>query len=83
MRIWKVTTASGEDKDHIELALLLNNNLHAGSAEGPRSLTSFDWNQADPSLLVTASLDNSCTVWSLETGQAVAKSSMYGITNCS
>ena len=62
MRIWRVTTDESEQcgagKERIELALLLNNSLNAaGSADGPRALTSFDWNQADPSLLVTASLE--------------------------
>ena len=33
-------------------------------------LTSFDWNQVDPSLIVTASIDTTCTVWNVETGQA-------------
>ncbi|KAI8379219.1 WD40-repeat-containing domain protein, partial [Radiomyces spectabilis] len=33
-------------------------------------LTSFDWNMADPSLIVTASIDTTCTVWNVETCQA-------------
>ncbi|SAM02945.1 hypothetical protein [Absidia glauca] len=33
-------------------------------------LTSFDWNEVDPSLIVTASIDTTCTVWNVETGQA-------------
>ncbi|ORX48003.1 WD40 repeat-like protein [Hesseltinella vesiculosa] len=33
-------------------------------------LTSFDWNVLDPSLIVTASIDTTCTVWNVETGQA-------------
>lgn len=34
----------------------------------PAPVTSFDWNRTDPSLLVTASYDTTCTVWNLETG---------------
>ncbi|KAI8380985.1 WD40-repeat-containing domain protein [Radiomyces spectabilis] len=33
-------------------------------------LTSFDWNETDPSLIVTASIDTTCTVWNVETNQA-------------
>ncbi|KAL1933091.1 hypothetical protein VTP01DRAFT_8769 [Rhizomucor pusillus] len=33
-------------------------------------LTSFDWNETDPSLIVTASIDTTCTVWNVETCQA-------------
>ncbi|KAI7852693.1 WD40-repeat-containing domain protein [Circinella umbellata] len=33
-------------------------------------LTSFDWNEVDPSLIVTASIDTTCTVWNVETSQA-------------
>jgi WD repeat-containing protein 68 len=41
-----------------------------GSGEGnpPAPVTSFDWNRLDPTLLVTASYDTTCTVWCLETG---------------
>ncbi|KAI7862151.1 WD40-repeat-containing domain protein [Spinellus fusiger] len=33
-------------------------------------LTSFDWNETDPSLVVTSSIDTTCTVWNIETNQA-------------
>ena len=33
-------------------------------------MTSFDWNETDPSLCVTSSIDTTCTVWNVETGQA-------------
>ena len=29
-------------------------------------LTSFDWNEVDPNLLGTASIDTTCTIWALE-----------------
>ena len=32
-------------------------------------LTSFDWNEVDPNLLGTSSIDTTCTVWGLETGE--------------
>ncbi|KAG5460992.1 MAG: transparent testa glabra 1 protein [Olpidium bornovanus] len=33
-------------------------------------LTSFDWNDTDPTLVVTSSIDTTCTVWNVERGQA-------------
>ncbi|KAG0174963.1 hypothetical protein DFQ28_009904 [Apophysomyces sp. BC1034] len=33
-------------------------------------ITSFDWNEVDPSLIVTSSIDTTCTVWNVETCQA-------------
>ncbi|KAG0235600.1 ddb1 and cul4 associated factor 7 [Actinomortierella wolfii] len=33
-------------------------------------LTSFDWNTIDPALIVTSSIDTTCTVWNVETQQA-------------
>ncbi|KAG0329032.1 ddb1 and cul4 associated factor 7 [Dissophora globulifera] len=33
-------------------------------------LTSFDWNTFDPALIVTSSIDTTCTVWNVETNQA-------------
>lgn len=34
----------------------------------PAPITAFDWSAVDPTLLVTASYDTTCTVWCLETG---------------
>ncbi|KAJ3111770.1 ddb1 and cul4 associated factor 7 [Phlyctochytrium bullatum] len=33
-------------------------------------LTSFDWNEMDPTLCVTSSIDTTCTVWDIKTQQA-------------
>ncbi|CAJ0833024.1 2576_t:CDS:2 [Entrophospora sp. SA101] len=32
-------------------------------------LTSFDWNEIDPTLIVTSSIDTTCAVWNIETKQ--------------
>ena len=32
-------------------------------------LTSFDWNEVDPNLLGTSSIDTTCTIWGLEVCQ--------------
>lgn len=38
------------------------------STNPPAPVTSFDWNKMDPTLLVAASYDTTCTLWCLETG---------------
>lgn len=41
---------------------------HPASTNPPAPITSFDWNKMDPTRIVTASYDTTCTVWCLETG---------------
>lgn len=36
-------------------------------------LTSFDWNEVEPNLLGTSSIDTTCTIWGLETGQVLGR----------
>nr|SVE69796.1 EOG090X060Z [Eubosmina coregoni] len=36
-------------------------------------LTSFDWNEVEPNLIGTSSIDTTCTIWGLETGQVVGR----------
>ena len=33
-------------------------------------LTSFDWNESDPNLIGTSSIDTTCTIWDVTTCQA-------------
>ncbi|KAI9098813.1 WD40-repeat-containing domain protein [Phlyctochytrium arcticum] len=33
-------------------------------------ITSLDWNETDPSIIITSSIDTTCTVWDLNTQQA-------------
>lgn len=40
------------------------------SQEFHAPLTSFDWNEYDPAIIGTSSIDTTCTIWNLETGQA-------------
>ncbi|KAJ1564540.1 ddb1 and cul4 associated factor 7 [Nowakowskiella sp. JEL0078] len=42
----------------------------SGGREFCAPLTSFDWNDSEPSLCVTASVDTTCTVWDINTQQA-------------
>ena len=59
-RVWK----AGEPETRLEC--LLNNNKNSDFCA---PLTSFDWNEVDPNLVGTSSIDTTCTVWGLETDQ--------------
>ncbi|KAM9964944.1 hypothetical protein ACTFIW_004739 [Dictyostelium discoideum] len=63
LRLWEV----GSNQRSIKLKSLLTNNK---SSEFCAPLSSFDWNETDPSLLATSSIDTTCTIWNIETGQA-------------
>mmetsp|Transcript_18475 Transcript_18475/g.30797 ORF Transcript_18475/g.30797 Transcript_18475/m.30797 type:complete len:332 (+) Transcript_18475:206-1201(+) len=55
LRLWSAGTDG-----QFELKALLNNNRHT---EYCAPLTSFDWNDADPTLIGTCSVDTTCTMW--------------------
>lgn len=63
LRLWRVDA----EKQAVELKHLLNNNK---SSEFCAPLTSFDWNETDPSIVGTSSIDTTCTIWNIETQQA-------------
>uniref|UniRef100_A0AC35U8M7 WD_REPEATS_REGION domain-containing protein n=1 Tax=Rhabditophanes sp. KR3021 TaxID=114890 RepID=A0AC35U8M7_9BILA len=65
LRIWSV-----QKDQSVSLDLLMNNNR---SSEYCAPLTSADWNDVDPSLIGTSSIDTTCTIWQIETQQAVYK----------
>lgn len=69
LRIWRVGVGGHYTA---KLDVLLNNNR---SAEYCAPLTSADWNEVDPTLIGTASIDSTCTIWQLTTGQAVSSTS--------
>ena len=62
LRVWR----AGEPETKLEC--LLNNNKNSDFCA---PLTSFDWNEVDPNLLGTSSIDTTCTVWGLETDQVI------------
>jgi len=62
LRLWQV----GEDGS-VKMASLLNNNKNS---EFCAPLTSFDWNETDPTIVGTSSIDTTCTIWNVETHQA-------------
>lgn len=49
---------------------VLNNNKNSDFCA---PLTSFDWNEVDPNLIGTSSIDTTCTIWGLETGQVLGR----------
>lgn len=57
LRIWEMGHLTAP-KAH------LNN---AKQSEFCAPLTSFDWNETNPDILGTSSIDTTCTIWSLET----------------
>jgi len=57
LRIWQVSE-SGTPR----LECLLNNNKNT---EFCSPLTSFDWNEMDPSMVGTSSIDTTCTIWDI------------------
>jgi WD repeat-containing protein 68 len=60
LRIWKIS----EDSQRTNLECILNNNK---TFEFCAPLTSFDWNESDPRIIGTSSIDTTCTIWDLQT----------------
>jgi len=48
------------------VATLANMRRSSGKRELCAPLTSFDWNDTDPSMIVTSSIDTTCTVWDIQ-----------------
>jgi len=59
LRIWDV-----DEDGTIKQKCLLNNHRES---EFCAPLTSFDWNEADPNIIGTSSIDTTCTIWDVET----------------
>lgn len=54
--------SSIRDKVEVKLECLLNTNK---GMKYCAPLTSFDWNECDPSIIVTSSVDTTCAVWDI------------------
>eukprot|EP00824_Muranothrix_gubernata_P014288 TRINITY_DN29620_c0_g1_i1.p1 TRINITY_DN29620_c0_g1~~TRINITY_DN29620_c0_g1_i1.p1 ORF type:complete len:386 (-),score=79.33 TRINITY_DN29620_c0_g1_i1:72-1070(-) len=61
LRLWQV------HGQQVTMKSLLNNNKNT---EFCAPLTSFDWNESDPNMIGTSSIDTTCTIWNIETMQA-------------
>ena len=58
LRLWAIN-----ESNVIKSVALMNNSRHS---EYCSPLTSFDWNEVDPSIIGTCSIDSTCTIWDLE-----------------
>eukprot|EP00164_Ancoracysta_twista_P012639 GFYU01019901.1.p1 GENE.GFYU01019901.1~~GFYU01019901.1.p1 ORF type:complete len:328 (+),score=73.88 GFYU01019901.1:31-1014(+) len=58
LRLWELSDDNG-----IKKKCLLNNNKNT---EFCAPLTSFDWNETDPNIIGTSSIDTTCTIWDIE-----------------
>merc|ERR1712137_1024085 len=62
LRLWSPSENKG-----VRLECLLNNNKNT---EFCAPLTSFDWNETDPNIVGTSSIDTTCTIWDISKMQA-------------
>ena len=63
LRVWNVNDDGSGGNFNPKKECLLNNNT---TSEYCAPLTSFDWNETDPTLIGTSSIDTTCTIWDLE-----------------
>lgn len=57
LRIWNLN-----NDNEVNMQAVLDNNKHT---EYCAPLTSFDWNDTDPSMIGTCSIDTTCNIWDL------------------
>eukprot|EP00960_Hanusia_phi_P069442 767092-Hanusia_phi.AAC.3 len=79
---WEVQSGSSSSSSSVAMKKLLNNNKNS---EFCAPLTSFDWNDTDPSIIGTSSIDTTCTmgsVWNIETGQAKTQLIGFFLSAC-
>ncbi|KAJ3358642.1 ddb1 and cul4 associated factor 7 [Allomyces javanicus] len=73
LRLWKLhdhgdpAALDGDGGPHLSMEALLANQAKADLVA---PLTGFDWNAAAPHLVVTCSIDTTCTVWDVNSSQA-------------
>jgi len=86
LRLWRIESPNSEDTSNtinnatnsnvnshnlnVKMTCLLNN---MRNSEFCAPLTSFDWNESDPSIIGTSSIDTSVTIWNVETQQAMTQ----------
>lgn len=77
LRLWKITDLNSDNvierdwpgkKAKAQLECLLSTQT---SADKCVPVTSFDWNEVDTGMIVTSSVDTTCAIWDLHTGQQV------------
>jgi len=68
LRLWNVM-----DNKSVRLEALLNNNKNT---EFCAPLTSFDWNETDPNMIGTSSIDTTCIIWDINKEKMQAKTQL-------
>ncbi|KIK68834.1 hypothetical protein GYMLUDRAFT_34827 [Collybiopsis luxurians FD-317 M1] len=63
--------SSGGHSLNLKTALSGQSKVQNNSSGAP--LTNFSWNEKAPSLIVTSSIDTTCTVWNIDTSAAVTQ----------
>lgn len=64
LRLYKMEY-EGSDYQLVQTHLLANNPTTKDDVNTYPPVTNFDWNAADPSIIITLSIDTTCTVWDL------------------
>lgn len=72
LRIWDYDVANGKLAQRCAL-------INKSKSEFMAPLTSFDWNKTDPSLVITSSVDTTCTIWDIN--RSVAKTQLIAHDN--
>uniref|UniRef100_A0A7S2KXX1 Uncharacterized protein n=1 Tax=Leptocylindrus danicus TaxID=163516 RepID=A0A7S2KXX1_9STRA len=69
LRLWSLREAPGSNYGQLtaKKEVLLNNNKNS---EYCAPLTGFDWNEFDPTMIGTSSIDSTCTIWDIESNTA-------------
>eukprot|EP00550_Attheya_septentrionalis_P004701 CAMPEP_0198292588 /NCGR_PEP_ID=MMETSP1449-20131203/12912_1 /TAXON_ID=420275 /ORGANISM="Attheya septentrionalis, Strain CCMP2084" /LENGTH=351 /DNA_ID=CAMNT_0043991767 /DNA_START=15 /DNA_END=1070 /DNA_ORIENTATION=- len=71
LRIWNLTDdGSGQGTLIPNKEVLLNNSKNS---EYCAPLTSFDWNETDPNIIGTSSIDTTCTIWDVSTKTVISQ----------
>ncbi|CCH44871.1 putative WD repeat-containing protein [Wickerhamomyces ciferrii] len=70
LKLWEVDNYNNQLIERLNLinGVQHNHNGHPGFSNKPQSLpplTSFDWNKISPNIVITSSIDTTCTVWDL------------------
>ncbi|KZV82518.1 WD40 repeat-like protein [Exidia glandulosa HHB12029] len=85
LRVWEYTTDNAIKTENyvggrpvtnghkLAQKIALSGQAKASSPTSGAPLTSFSWNTLAPSMIVTASIDTTCTVWDINTSQAITQ----------
>lgn len=68
LRLWSLSDDPSTENGVISKKEALLNN--SKNSEYCAPLTSFDWNESDPNIVGTSSIDTTCTIWDVNTQQA-------------